>query len=260
VHQPERVFEYLKTSVEKTLGETNSPELKEFAENLNRALKQMFHPSPDAGQIERSIRNNGIFYENKLKALASGQALNAMDLQEDIKYLLLQASSHGKSLPAAFQDAADQALRWLEIQQAANVLNSISGDGYRLEIPFSLGGETVMAQLQIGSESETDRHEEERRNRGTSVLFLLELDGFGKTRVDALVNGTQVSASIYLEEEQAVAPVSRQIGRLVDELGSDGFELVRIDVKDLAELSDKRDTDPVSVTNIRDHRLLSIEV
>jgi len=264
VQQPEKAFHHLKRAIEKAIAEIPSVGKDSVLGKMHQFIREVSSSPLDSSQIARLFHDGGLQYENKLLSLLSKDSL--LDIEGDFKRLLMElvdlpagsfSSQFGK-----VQEMADQYLRWLEVQQASNVLNALSGENFRLEIPFSVGSESIMAQLSFGPDSRSNPDDPEKRDQGTSVLFLLDLEGFGKTRIDAFVSKTQLSATLYIEQENALSLLRREVGSLYEAFKSDGFESINIDVKVLREMKEEELQEPklIGPEAVRNRiRLINIE-
>jgi len=263
IRQPDKVPVRLRTALAGLRADHPAADRLPVLEKLEGFFREAEMSPPDAKQIFRWIRDGGLQYESKLGALAQGAQPG---IENDLKQMLLQlADAPPGSFPAQFaqlQDAADQYLRWLEVQQAANVLNSLSGDPFRLAIPLTVGAETVMAQLSFQEDSREDSGGNGEERKGTSILFLLELNGLGKTRIDAFLSSSRLTATIFVENQEALTEMRSRLGSLYEELEADGFNFLKLEVRALKEVggNEQPEPDPLGIESVRDRiRLLNIK-
>ncbi|MGE0680907.1 MAG: hypothetical protein AB7P69_08395 [Candidatus Binatia bacterium] len=214
------------------------------------------HAPPTAEHLAAFVRDGGLHYEAKLLRLAEStpQAL-AQVAEEDLKGLLLQAlkdlaTAQGKpDLTEPSQDsfpsqdiAASLAhhLDHIESQQAVNLLAQAKGEPYQLQIPLFTGQGMTTAFLSIESEgqgngeTETQRHGE--KGKGYNILFMLDLEGFGKTRIDARIGEKSLWVAFYVDQNSSIALLQREFPAFRETIQAFGYNEVLLVAKPLGQI------------------------
>jgi hypothetical protein len=220
------------------------PSLTKLQTRLQSLLPDVSTPSPQP--LATFVRDGGYHYEAKLFRLVqeNPQAL-ARVADADLKGLLLQALKGvaasplrpaAQSLTAAISHHLDH----IETQQAANLLAQIHGEPYQLEIPFFTGQGFSTASLAIAPDGKSDKGGEAGRGRGYHVLFLLDLDGFGRTRIDAHLTSKTLRVNFYLEHGEAVTLLRSELPSFRETLNASGYEEVSLAAQPLEQLSPEK--------------------
>ena len=196
-------------------------------------------------EVEMWARNGGLFYEAKILQAAvnnDDQLLNVID--HDLKGLLVAALQESKAgvFTADLHDALSAQLENLEAQQASNLLAQLDGALLRLQIPFFTG--TRFSTAVVAVEPDGDWPEEESHNEKHAylLLFLLDLENFGRTRIEAHVEPNGVRAVFFLEDEGSLSLIRRELPGFREILMAIGYEYAALAARPLRDLpADKRD-------------------
>jgi hypothetical protein len=201
---------------------------------------------PTAEHIRAFVRDGGLHYEAKLLQLADRSPPTlARIVDSDLKGLLLRAlkamegapaSSHAPGLATALRHHLDH----IETQQALNLLAQVREEPYRLQIPFWTGHNLATAFLAVEPDAREGNGEKAGEGRGHHVLFFLDLDGFGQTRIDAHVTPHALRVIFYVDHSSALTVLRSELPAFQDTLRALGYREVLIAAKPLAGLSPER--------------------
>jgi hypothetical protein len=133
-----------------------------------------------------------------------------------------------------------QHLDHIESQQAVNLLAQVKGEPYQLQIPFFTGPGMTTAFLSIEPEGQGNGEAGKRRNgekgKGYNILFMLDLDGFGQTRIDARIGEKSLWVAFYVDQNSSVALLRRELSTFRETIQSLGYEEVLLVAKPLRHL------------------------
>ena len=155
----------------------------------------------------------------------------------DLKGLLLGAleelNTAGASEP---RRAVAGQLYHLEGQQAANLLAQIDGRAFQFHVPLFTGAGFTDVAISIerdgGSRSERDK----KGAAEYSVLFALDLEEFGRLRIDARVRESFVTAVFFADKEASLKQLRFELPSLEESLQALGFTRVVLGAHSLREL------------------------
>ncbi len=233
---------------------------------------------PLAGEeLRRLIQDSGLFYEHKLLATlqarlqagappsAAGEALQQIAAL-DLKAMLQKAAD---TLKPAGDDAAAVAgrvisgqLDQIEARQASNILSLQHGGAMTLEIPFPWAGGITTAQLSVRPDGRSPEGGEDSEPDGFSVLFLLDLQGFAETRINARISNDALQAVFYVGGAGPLFHLRRGLPALRRTLEACGFRQVLLEARPLSEMppEQQRETEPAAVSLPENIRLLNVKV
>lgn len=221
---------------------------------LQTFIKTLFphETPPTAEHLAAFIRDGGLLYESKLfHAFAEHpQAFNAV-AESDLKGLLLQALkdveiAQDKKATATPElvDSVVHHLENIENQQAVNVLAQVKGEPYQLQIPFFTQQGITTAFLSIESEGQGNKEMGEggkgETGKGYNILFMLDLDGFGRTRIDARIGEKSLWVAFYVDQPHSVSLLKEELPTFRETLQSFGYEEVLVMAKPLGQLSPEK--------------------
>lgn len=235
--------------------------------------------APTAERLATFVRDGGLHYEAKLFQAAEQHPQDLPSVaEEDLKGLLLQTlrdlkaaqpeeheSGHApdveakKSLDVPIPELPDRTfagasthdmtvslthhLEHIESQQAVNLLAQAQGEPYQLQIPFFAGQGLATAFLSI----EPDGHGtgekgegQERRGKGHNVLFLLDLEGFGQTRIDAHIGEKSLWVAFYVDQDNSISLLKKELPGFRETLQAFGYDEVLLVAKPLGQLSPEK--------------------
>ncbi len=210
--------------------------LRPLVVRLQRFLESAAPGSMHKVPLQELVGRSGLGFEKRLAESVNDPRLFGQVARDDLKGMLLKmaaiepASESPRSL-ADLRQSAEQVLGHLEVQQATNLLKSVRGDGIRLLIPFSLGSHFTTAQVEIRRRRDSGGRAASGPTKGrtTTLLFLLDLEGLGKTQIEARVGGEGLQADFFIEEEEAVPILRRGLPDLARKLAKKGYPSIRLE-------------------------------
>jgi hypothetical protein len=194
---------------------------------------------PTAEKLKTLARDGGLFYEAKLlEAAASESELFVEIADRDLKGLLLAAleASEGSIFFKGLQNALRAQLNNLETQQAVNLLAQLDGGAFQLQIPFFTGAGFSTAVLAIEPDEHGPGGEPGQGKNGYSVLFMLDLENFGCMRIDAHINGNELCAVFFVNNEQSLELMRQELANFCETLLALGYNNIQLAAKPLRDL------------------------
>jgi hypothetical protein len=196
---------------------------------LDRLLPEQ---SPTSETVAAFVRDGGLHLETKL---AAGRAIDG-----DVKGLILKALDDmqaGGASPQAqgLTAALARHLGGIETQQALNLLAQLHGEALSLQIPFFAGQQPATAFLSVEADGSPGGQKGGRRP-GYNVLFLLDLDRLGRTRIDAHFSGSAARVVFYVEGDQTLGRVRAALPAFGRALQGLGFDDVLLAARPLGEM------------------------
>lgn len=221
---------------------------------LQTFIKTLFphETPPTAEHLAAFIRDGGLLYESKLfRAFIENPQAFSVVVESDLKGLLLQAlkdveAVQGKK-PTATPELVDSVVHHLENiehQQAVNVLAQVKGEPYQLQIPFFTGHGITTAFLSIESEEPGNgkmwKRGKGETGKGYNILFMLDLDGFGRTRIDARIGEKSLRVAFYVDQQSSLSLLQSELPAFREALQSFGYDEVLLVAKPLGQLSPEK--------------------
>jgi hypothetical protein len=228
------------------------PSMAKLQTLIKTLLPNEVPPNPE--RIATFVRDGGLHYEAKLWQLAerfaeglakeNPQAL-ARVADGDLKGLLLRALKDVEAAPVRSEAqglVASMAnhLNHIEAQQATNLLAQMHEGPYRLEVPFFSAWGFSTAFLSIEPDGKGGKEGKGEKGQEYSVLFLLDLEGFGQTRIDAHIASERLRVIFYVEQSAAVALLRSELPSFHETLHSLGYQEVFLEAKLLEWLSPEK--------------------
>jgi hypothetical protein len=140
--------------------------------------------------------------------------------------------------------AVASTLSHVEAQQALNLLARLQGEPIQLQIPFFNGQQMATAFLAIQPDGSGSTEQEGRASsRGHDVLFLLDLEQFGRTRIDAHFSDHAARVIFYLEQGQSLNEVQGALPDLQQSLKGLGYPEVLLEARSLGQMPAKKQQD-----------------
>ncbi len=207
--------------------------LRAFLTRLINAREAM---TPE--RLQELVRDGGLHYEMKLSRAAAVRDADLTKIAEgDLKGLLLGALEELTAAGAAApQRALAGQLYRLEGQQAANLLAQLDGRAFQLHVPLFTGAGFTDVAVAIERDG-GGRSERDRRGAGEyAVLFALDLEEFGRLRIDARVRGSFLSAVFYADHEPSLMQLRLELPQLQESLQALGFSRVALGARSLRDL------------------------
>ena len=198
---------------------------------------------PSTQRIASLIEEGGLQYESKLARILLENRFKSLGplLQNDLKALLLRTQNEIRLQPESLEQwsrlaqSVERHLNHIETLQATNLAAQSQSAPLQLEIPFLSGGQLSMVELFIQPEGGQSADSAEQSGRGFNILFLLDLQGLGRTRVDAFVSDQALRAMISVEQSLALGTLEALLPRLEESLQQAGFRQAQLEVHVLEE-------------------------
>jgi len=253
----EQVFKDLLLMVrEANIASPGDSTLKRLSDFLESAVGQ----PPDTQGVRRLLREGGLAFESRLSEWVKDGKSSPDVLRGDLKGMLLELvsarSDTGHGISSELRATAEQYLRHIESQQALNLLSSSSGQGWHFEIPFAFGDNLTSVQVEVRPDPDARGGGSRGKGSGSKLLFLLELGGFGKTRIDAHVEGTGIQARFQVEEGPAAEFINSRLPMLRGVLEEMGFGTIALESKSVAGEGMKEIEEPDPVMDLIDRTIV----
>ena len=176
-------------------------------------------------RLMQFMRNGGLHYEMKLlKAVGDPTQLTQI-ANSDLKGLLLGAIDElnkAASQSDLQRTIAGQVNR-IEGQQVANLLAQLEGRSIQMQIPFFSPSGLSSVALAVESDGRTKSGPDERRKNGYNIRFIFDLEGFGRTRIDAHLRDRDLRAAFYVERERSLTLLKAELAGLRESLHALGY-------------------------------------
>lgn len=198
-----------------------------------------------AEKLELLARDGGLFYEAKLFSAAANHGEQLMEIADhDLKGLLLSAlqESQARAFSSGLQTALIAQLDNLETQQAVNLLAQLDGGAIQMQIPFFTGARFCTAALALEPDDHSAAGKRGEGKSGYSILFMLDLENFGRIRIDAHIGDSELRAVFFVDEERSLQLIRQELPGFRETLISLGYRDILMAAKPLKDLpSDKRE-------------------
>jgi hypothetical protein len=198
--------------------------------------------SVSAEGVQSLLQNGGLYYEAKLaRAAHDGEANISEIVNSDLKGLLLAAAEELKStsLGTEIVQTIHAQLNNVETQQAVNLLAQLSNSGQQLQIPFFNGTNFSTATFSVESDGKGSSGNAHNKS-GYNLLFLLDLENFGRTRIDAHVADQSVRVIFYVDRDSSVEMAKEALPGFREVLLDLGYREVLLAVRPLKEIPDEK--------------------
>lgn len=226
--------------------EPNGAEAKSPLAKLHEAITHLVaHESAVQPETVQSLlQDGGIFYEAKLAQATQHdpEGLRAI-ADQDLKGLLLAALSEAIiTAPAErLTPAITAQLNNLETQQAANLLAQVTDGSVHLQIPFFNGASFSTAAVAIERDGKGNAGTSRNQSGGYGLLFLLDLENFGRTRIDAHVHEQSLRVMFYVDRDSSVVSIKEELPQFRQLLQGLGYQDVLLAARPLRDIpEDKR--------------------
>lgn len=191
-------------------------------------------------KLKTLARDGGLFYEAKLfDAAATQDAEQLLEIADsDLKGLLLAAlqESKARAFSNGLQKALSAQLANLETQQAVNLLAQLEGGAIHMQIPFFTGARFSTAVLAVEPDGQGEEGKRQEKKNAYALLFMLDLEHFGRTRVDAQIADSKLRAIFFVDDEVSLQLISEELPGFRDTLTALGYRDVFLAAKPLREL------------------------
>ncbi|HEX2227212.1 MAG TPA: hypothetical protein VHM64_08720 [Candidatus Binatia bacterium] len=194
---------------------------------------------PTAEKLKMLARDGGLFYEAKLFGAAASDNEPLLGIaNRDLKGLLLAAfeATEATASSKGLQGALKALLHNLETQQAVNLLGQLDSGAFQLQIPFLTGARLSTAVLAIEPDGHGADGEPRRQKSGYSLLFMLDLEDFGRTRIDAHINSNEVRVVFFVDNERSLQIFRQELFGFRQSLLALGYSNLQLAAKPLTDL------------------------
>jgi len=234
--------------------------LKLFLANLINDKEGM---TPE--RLQQLVRDGGLHYEMKLLHAVADTNANLREIaQGDLKGLLLGALDELHMMAASAEPrrtVAGQLYR-LEGQQAANLLAQIEGHAFQLQVPLFTGAGFTDVALSIQGDGGGKSARNKKQAGEYNVLFALDLEEFGRMRIDAHLRRDALTAIFYVDAESSLTRLRMELPQLRESLQALGFENLLLGVRPLREMAREQEAKftALALGVPSDMRLLNVTV
>ena len=187
-----------------------------------KALSQKFEVRPAAEELKRLISFSGLAWENKLKEQVLQSTPTGQDLADlpDLKGLLIKLKAQLEGAQSDLAEAVAPLLNKIELYQVLNA----SEDG-RAQVlwffPFWQPEGIGWSELLISGEGTGEEAAEKKRK---ALLFLLQLPGIGKLRIEVRVWERHLYGRFQTADPEVDRLLTRHLPRLRDGLAALGYQ------------------------------------
>jgi hypothetical protein len=239
------------TTLRQALADFTAPENVEpppaSVARLQAALDRLMpeQAPPKAEEVAAFVRDGGLQFEAKLaRAAQDGSPAAARVIERYVKGLTLKAlgdlhaagsSPRAEGLTAALVHHLGN----VESQQALNLLARLHGEPLQLQIPFWAGQQLATAFLSVEPDDSAGGGQGGPR-QGFNVLFFLDLDGLGRTRIDAHFGDQAARVVFFVEGDESLRRVRAELPAFGQNLRTMGFEDVLLGARPPGEMAPER--------------------
>jgi len=226
-------------------SDTTQKPLSPLMRDLQAAAELLLSPgaAPHAEQLEKLARDGGIYYEAKLAAAAKADTAEIPEIaRSDLKGLLLAAleETEGIAPSVELREAIHAQLHHVETQQAVNLLAQLDSGGFQLQVPIFNGLWFSTASVSVEPDARGTAERGDGRSQGFNLLFLLDLENFGRTRIDAHVSQYELRAVFYIDRESSIALLREAAPSLRQTLLAMGYRDVFLAAKPLRDIPEEK--------------------
>jgi len=163
-------------------------------------------------RLMQFVRDSGLHYENKLfRAVMANSPNLAAIADSDLKGLLLGALENLEMGAGEPRRAIASQLDHIEIQQAVNLLAQLEGQPLQIRIPFFTGAGFTDAALSVQRDGKGRGQDSGKSSQGYVIMFLLDLENFGRTRIEAHLKGRDLRVLFYVDQDDSVVLLRREL-------------------------------------------------
>jgi len=156
-------------------------------------------------RLMQFVRDSGLHYENKLfRAVMENSPNLAAIADSDLKGLLLGALENLEMGAGEPRRAIASQLDHIEIQQAVNLLAQLEGQPLQIRIPFFTGAGFTDVALSVRRDGNGRGKDSGKSSQGYVIMFLLDLENFGRTRIEAHLKGRDLRVLFYVDQDDSV--------------------------------------------------------
>ncbi|HEX9452975.1 MAG TPA: flagellar hook-length control protein FliK [Candidatus Binatia bacterium] len=193
-----------------------------------------------AERLRQFVREFGLQYEAKLlRAVKAGSEDLGAISDHDLKGLLLQLLEELPStlLSSDSLDRVERKLHDIEGQQASNLLARLKGEALQLRVPLVIGQAAADVAISINADGARSADRQGQKKSGYQIYFALDLENFGRTRIDLHVHENDVRGIFYIDRESSLAQLTRALPELQAAFRNQGYRGVSLAARPLRELT-----------------------
>ncbi len=180
-------------------------------------------------RLMQFVRDSGLHYESKLfRAVMDNSPNLAAIADSDLKGLLLGALENlesGAVWGEPRRVIASQ-LDHLELQQAVNLLAQLEGQPLQIRIPFFTAAGFTDVALSVQRDGNDRGKDPGKSSQGYRIMFLLDLEKFGRTRIEAHLKGRDLRVLFYVDQDDSVVVLRRALPGFAVTLKAMGYREV----------------------------------
>jgi Flagellar hook-length control protein FliK len=188
-----------------------APALTQALQDTLTVLRPQGDAPPDATQLQEQVDRSGINYESKVQRLLTGESSNiTAELAKDLKGQLLELSHRLEQLAHTGTDTRSRvattvleqvkrAVHALEFQQLSNQFALQEHHPLVLPLVHPLTPPTPTTHLSIHRDGGKEGRPSAEQERYT-VALSLDLTALGPLYIEATVHGSEVSATLQVED------------------------------------------------------------
>lgn len=191
-------------------------------------------------RLAEMVRDCGLHYESKLfRVVAQNPQRLAEIADSDLKGLLLGALKELETaaLTGEPRNAILGQLNTLEGHQAVNLLAQMKGHAFQLYLPLFSGDSLFTVALSVERDGKGAGTPTTAKPHGYRILFLLDLEHFGHTRIDSHVSADDLTVIFYVDQENSVALLKRELPRFRETLKFMGYRDVWLAARGMNAMS-----------------------
>lgn len=185
-------------------------------------------------RLMQFVRDSGLHYESKLfRAIGENSSDLAAIADRDLKGLLLGAlkdleAGAGGGVP---RRAIVGQLDHLEIQQAVNLLAQLEGQPLQIRLPFFTGAGFTDVALAVQRDGQGRGEVSGEAAQEYTLMFLLDLDNFGRMRIEAHLKAQDLRVIFYVDREESAALLRQEMPAFAATLKAVGYREVLLAAK-----------------------------
>jgi hypothetical protein len=190
--------------------------------------------------VQALLENGGLYYEAKIaRAAALGLEDVEAIVQDDLKGLFLAVLEKAPDPGPNLLRSVNAQLENLEAQQAVNLLHQLNDGAFQFQIPFFNGNGFSTATLSVERDGKGSVAGEPGAD-GYRLLFLLDLENFGRTRIDVHLTGSILNAAFYVDRRSSINLLNQEIPAFRETLAALGYSEVWLVAKPLKEIPEEK--------------------
>lgn len=183
----------------------------------------------DSERLMQFVRDSGLQYESKLfRAVMENSPNLAAVADSDLKGLLLGALENleRSAVWSGPRRVIANQLDHIEIQQAVNLLAQLEGQPLQIRVPVFTGAGFTDVALSVQRDGNGRGREWGKSSQGYVIMFLLDLENFGQTRIEAHLKGRDLRVSFYVDRDEAIGLLRRELPGFAVNLKAMGYREV----------------------------------